>query len=277
MGRAKRTIVAVAFTLVSCTAPVLPAATPISRVVTLRVYATTAAAPLLHDLTTAYHQQHPEIVFELATGSFQSMADRILTDEDAYFFSHHLPNDIDSPDSRYWAAPLGQDAIVIVVHPDNPIGGLSVSDVRRLYEGRRPGWDLPDFDPPLRVITGSDGSGLRAEFEALIMGGSPTMPGAQIAPNSQAMAELVAREPGAIGYVSLSQIGTGLRVVPINGVLPSADTVYDRTYPLRTLLYVVGRAEPLDDAQAMRAFIGWIQSPEGQAVVGRRYAPLLRP
>ncbi len=277
MGRAKRTIVAVAFTLVSCTTPVLPAATPITRVTTLRVYATTATAPLLHDLTAAYHRQRPDVVFELATGSFQTLADRILTDEDAFFFSHHLPEDIDSPESRYWAAPIGQDALVIVVHPDNPIDGLSVPDVRSFYEGRRQRWGLPDFEPVLRVITRAPGSGLRAEFEALVMGGSATVSSAQIAPTSQAMAELVARDRGAIGYVSLSQLGDELRAVPIEGVMPSADTVYDRTYPLRTTLYIVGRAEPLDDAAEMRAFIGWIQSPEGQAVVGRRCAPLLRP
>ena len=36
-----------------------------------------------------------------------ALATRILSEEGAYFLSHHLPEDIDSTSSPYWAAPIG--------------------------------------------------------------------------------------------------------------------------------------------------------------------------
>ncbi|MBE0691156.1 MAG: substrate-binding domain-containing protein [Anaerolineae bacterium] len=278
MERAKHTFVAVAFTLVSCSAQITPAATPISQLTSLRVYATTAATPLLHDLTSAYRQQDPEAVFELASGSYAAIAERILREEGSYFFSHHLPDDIDNPQSPFWAAPVGQDALTILIHPSNPVVGISLDELRTIYAGRIQRWDaVGGNDEPIIVVARDESSGMRAEFEALVMGGRATSPAAQVVPSNQAMAETVARLPGAIGYGSLSDLSSQVSALPINGVTPSSDTVYDRTYPLRLTLYVVGRTEPREDLPDMRAFIGWVQSPAGQAVVAQRYTPLLRP
>lgn len=279
MGRARHTFVAVAFTLVSCSTQITPAATPISQLTSLRVYATTAATPLLYDLTSAYRQQQdPQAVFELASGSYATMAERILREDGSYFFSHHLPDDIDSPQSPFWAAPIGQDALAILVNPSNPALGISLDELRTIYAGRIQRWDsVGGNDEPIVVVARDESSGMRAEFEALVMGGQATSPAAQVVPSNQAMAETIARLPGAIGYGSLSDLSPQVSALPINGVIPSADTVYDRTYPLRLTMYVVGRSEPREDLPDMRAFIGWVQSPAGQTVVAQRYTPLLRP
>jgi phosphate transport system substrate-binding protein len=278
MGRTKQTLVAVAFTLVSCTAQVMPAATPADQVTTLRVYATTATAPLLYNLTSTYRQLNVDTVFELATGSYQTMVDKVLRDEGAYFLSHHLPDDIDSPQSRLWAAPIGQDALTMIVHPSNPVTNLTTEQLRALYQGQLERWDSVGGDArTVRVITRDAGSGLRAEFQMLVMGERETTPAAQVVPTDSAMAETVAAQSGAIGYVSLSALNPNVRALSIDGIAPNADTVYDSTYPLRTTIYIVGRAEPLDDYPALRAFIGWVQSPAGQAIVAQGYSPLLRP
>ncbi len=278
MGRARHTFVAVAFTLVSCSTQVAPSATPISHTTPLRVYATTATIPLLYDLTSAYRQYDSSAVFELASGSYSAIAERILREEGSYFLSHHLPDDIDDPQSPFWAAPIGQDALTILVHPNNPALGISIEELRTIYTGRIQRWDaVGGDDVPIIVVARDDSSAMRAEFEALVMGGLATSPAALVVPSNQATAETVAENPGAIGYGSLSDLSSHVRALPINGVTPTADTVYDRTYPLRTSIYVVGRAEPREDYPAMRAFIGWIQSPVGQMVVAQHYTPLLRP
>jgi phosphate transport system substrate-binding protein len=268
MGRTKRTIVSVAFTLVSCSSRVVPSATPTFQKTTLRLHATTATAPLVNDLAASYSQKYP-YTFDIVTGNYEAMLDSLLREDSRYFLSNHLPTD------TLWAAPVGQDAIAIIIHPDNVLTGLTTEQLRRIYQGFAPNWqELGGLDMEITVISREDGSGTRAEFEQLVMGNRRTTLAAQIAPSSSAVMSSVAGLPGGIGYVSMGYLDSRVRAMSIDGVAPTLDTVYENTYPLRSTLYFVGLEEPQDD---YRVFIGWVQSPEGQAVVARHYAPLLRP
>jgi phosphate transport system substrate-binding protein len=257
----------------------VPAATPVEQVNALRLYSTSTAAPLLYSLTTAYRQRHPEIVFDLTVSSYQALAERVLTEEGSYFLSHHLPEEIDRPQSRYWAAPIGQDALAIIVHPDNPLHNLTLEQLRAVYEGRVGSWEALGGDTQrLTVVTRDGASGVRGEFQSLVMGSREVGSAAQVVTTDAAMVETIASTPGSIGYVSLSALDDRVRPLAINSILPDADSVYEQVYPLRMTIYVVGLAEPLDnDNPAMRAFIGWVQSPEGQWLVADAYVPLLRP
>jgi phosphate transport system substrate-binding protein len=270
MGRTKRTFAIVAFTLVSCSSRTLPAATPTLQLTTLRLYSTTATAPLVNDLAASYSQLYPSFAFDIVIGNYEAMADRLNQGEIAYFMSNHLP-----ADSPLWAAPIGQDGIVVIVHPDNPLTDLTIAELREVYQGYIGNWrELSGMELPITVISREDGSGTRAEFERLVIGERRTVMSAQIAPSSAAVVESVAVRPGSIGYVSMSYLNPSVRPVAVDGVLPTSETVYENTYPLRTTLFFIGLTEPVDD---YRVFIGWAQSPEGQAVVSRHYAPLLRP
>lgn len=279
MGRTKSTLVAVAFALVSCSAQATPAVTPIQQVMTLRVYTTSETTTLLQSLSAAYRQKEPQIAFETISGSFDALAARVLLEQGAYFLSHHLPEDIDSPTSSYWAAPIGQDALSIIAHPTNEVLGMTMAQLRDVYSGQITRWDALGGDVgEIAVITPDASAGLRGEFDAAVMGARSIAPAAQIVPNEGAMVRSVAQQVGAVGYVSLSALNESVRTLPIDGVLPTADSVYDNSYPLRTTIYIVGRAEPQEeDYPEMRAFIGWVQSLEGQQIVGQHYAPLLRP
>jgi len=85
------------------------------------------------------------------------------------------------------------------------------------------------------------------------------------------MVASVAQMPNGIGYVSMSYLDASVKVLSIDGVKPAPNTVYNNTYPLRSNLYVIGLNEPQN---MYRDFVGWIQTPEGQQVVGLHYAPL---
>lgn len=270
MGRANRTLAAVAITLAGCTAQVLPAATPVTPIA-LRLYATSAAAPLLANVTAAYSRANPGVRFDVGIGEYNRLEDRLFDGEIGYFLSNHLP--LDRPARPLWAAPIGQDGIAIVVHPDNPVAELTTERLREIYQGWSRRWIMVGgTDRPIAPITYGAGSGMRAEFETLIMGSRPTTPHAEMVPNPAAMILAVSRQPDAIGYVPLHDVEATVRALPIDGVPPSAQAVLEQRYPLRSILYIVGREEPQDEA--MRAFIAWLQSPPGQAVVAQGYVPL---
>ncbi len=275
MGRASRTLAAVAFTLVSCSTQILPAATPTTNVTALRLYATTSTIPLVRTLTTTYNRLNPSITFEVSTGDYDAMSRAVLRDETAYLITSHLDDD-----SPLWAAPIGQDGIAVIVHPDNNVTRLTTAQLRLIYQGWIEQWsDVGGRGGEILVVSRETGSGTRAEFESLIMGSRRTTPTAQIAPSSAAMIASVARQPDAIGFVSMSYVNDSVRALTLDGAAPTLDNVYDNIYPLRSILYVAGQHEPSADDELeahFRAFIGWIQSPDGQALVGSDYAPLLR-
>lgn len=270
MRRAKRALAIVAITLVSCSTPIVPAATPTTNTALLRLYATTGTLPLANELTTTYSQRHPGVAFDVMAGHYDSLVAQLALDDSLYFLTSHLP-----AESPFLGYPVGQDGIAVIVHPDIAIPGLSAAQLRDILQGRVLEWGA--VGGPSReivVFSREDGSGTRAELERLIMGDRQTTRAARLAPSSAAMVGSVARTPGAIGYVSMSYLDDSVRAIPINGVLPALETVYDNSYPLRSTIFVAGAREP---EGAFRAFIGWAQSPEGQAVVARSYAPLLAP
>jgi phosphate transport system substrate-binding protein len=268
MGRSRRALAIVAITLVSCSTQVVPASTPTSNTTALHVYATTATFPLLTDLTTQYVKTNPKIAFETQTGNYEAVLKSLIAGETPYFMSNHISSD------NLWAAPLGQDGIAIIVHPSNTLTGLTTEQLRRVYQGHVANWsELGGDNLDLVIISREDGSGTRAEFERLVMGERRTTQSAQIAPSSAAMVASVARQPGSIGYVSMSYLDDTVRVLSIDGITPTQEHVYNNVYPLRSTLYVVGLTEPKDHYYD---FIAWAQSPEGQEMVARQYAPMLK-
>jgi phosphate transport system substrate-binding protein len=238
--------------------------------VTLRLYATTAAIPLLDDLTNHYSETHPNISFETTTGNFQTMMEQFSQDKDGYLLSNHLPDD-----SSMLAWPIGQDGIALITHPKNAIDNLTSDQLRSIYLGHIGRWsEIGGIDSPLTILSREDGSSTRAEFEKLLLGERLTTQSAQIAPSSAAMMSSVAAIPNSIGYVSMSYVDSSVKVLTIDGVAPTSKTVYDNTYPLRSNLYIVGLKEPQN---VYRDFVGWIQGPDGQRIVGLHYAPLPTP
>jgi phosphate transport system substrate-binding protein len=272
MGAAKKAIFIAAFTLVSCSNQVVPAATPTTNTTRLRLHATTATAPLLRDLSAEYTRTRSDLVFEIGTSNYDVLAARSAADDVPYFLSNHL-----AADSPLWAAPVGQDGIAIVVHPDNTVPDLTTEQIRDMYRGRITHWDMVGGTAtPISVVSREAGSGTRAEFERLVMGERATVQSALIAPSSEAMLDSVVTSKDRIGYISAGFIRehNAVRTLAVDGVAPTRSAIMNNAYPLRSTLFIVGQGEP---DGATRAFIAWVQSQAGQSVVGRQYAPLRSP
>lgn len=270
MKRTRRTFAIIALsTLMSCSTPAVPASTPTTASVNLRVYSTTSTALLAAELTGAYSRFNPGVHFEIETGNYQTLVEKLLADEMTYFLSNHLPQE-----SSLWGAPLGQDSILIITNLSNRVSGLSTNELRAVYQGHIANWRfLNGSDEEIVVFSREQGSGTRAEFEDLVMGTRQTTQAARVVPSNAAMVESVASQPGSIGYISLSYASDEVRTLLIGGIAPTLETVADNTYPLRTPLYIIGLKEPQTE---YRAFIGWVQGPQGQAIIAHRAAPLLQ-
>ena len=129
---------------------------------------------------------------------------------------------------------------------------------------RRPGGE------PL-VISREDGSGSRAAFETLAMGGERVTLNALVLPTSQSIVDYVASHRNAVGYVSTGVLTDRVRAVPVEEVAPTAAMVRAGAYRLGRVLYLYA---PQPAPAETRAFIDFVLSPAGQAIMARRLAPV---
>lgn len=268
MSRLTRTLSALTLTLLMGCQPNLPmeTATALPEARRLRIDTTLETVPLLERLVAGYRQSWPFVDIQSATYSHQILIERILDGDVAYGLTLHPPEE-----KTLWSAPLAYDALVVLVHPDNPITTLSLNDLRRLYSGVTRTWNTGET---VTVFSWPPGSGLHAEFERYVMGRRQLITTAQILPTSSAVQAQIAQSPNAIAYLPYSQWqpDTGGRVIAIDNMLPTSKTLANGQYPLRLTAYLVGLTPPQGDTAA---FFSWIQSRSGQDQLLPAYVPLL--
>ena len=86
---------------------------------------------------------------------------------------------------------------------------------------------------------------------------------ALVAPTWDAMREIVAENPNAVGYLIAPGLDTALKPLTVTG--PDGK-------PLNLRLLVAAQAAHSPSGPA-RDFLAWAQSPAGQAAVARRHEP----
>jgi len=173
------------------------------------------------------------------------------------------------PPNGLQATVIARDGIALIVHPTNPITGLTLVQVHDLFSGRALDWgEVGGPSSPVQVISREDGSGTRAAFEAIVMQEKRVTPLALVMPSSQAVVDYVARDPRSVGYVSMGYVDGEVRAVPVEGLLPTLENVSRGEYHLTRELVVLSR--PGASASA-KAFLDFALSPTGQAIVARRH------
>jgi phosphate transport system substrate-binding protein len=272
MKEAKRALVMLALAVtVGCSSNLTPATPPPHEVVALRIYSTEDSFPLLQSLSLGFASQYPNIPIESNFYNQNILLEKLANGEIDYFLSHHFPAE---NDSEYWAAPLAQDALTVIVNSANRLTSLTIEDLRRIYRGYLTNWEeAGGEDLPITIYSRDEGAGIRLEFERLVMGQERTSPNALVLPSTQAVLEQVAVDLGAIAYLPLSLLDEeeGVQMVQIEGIPPSLENIEANRYPLRMSVYIIGLHEPVDN---YLAFIAWAQGNAGQAALSEQYAPL---
>jgi phosphate transport system substrate-binding protein len=100
-------------------------------------------------------------------------------------------------------------------------------------------------------------------------------------PSSEGITAEVHDNPNAIGYDGLGYVTPDVKMVLVAKdedslyVLPSVESVNNRTYPIARDLYMYTAGQPNG---AIQAYLKWILSPEAQAIVEELgFVPILAP
>jgi phosphate transport system substrate-binding protein len=165
----------------------------------------------------------------------------------------------------------------VVVHPCNPIKNLTMDQLREIFMGNIKNWRIlggPDW--PIVLLSREVNSGTHIFFKEHVLrrgkskGPEEFAPAALMMPSSYAIAEEVAHNENAIGYYGLGYISPRQKVVAVAKderspfIVPKIETILSNEYPISRPLYFFTRGEP---AGAVKAFIDFALSPEGQDIV----------
>lgn len=252
--------------LAGCAAPVfVPTPTPLPPVgpaQTLRLMGSESVEPLLRALAAAYQREH-SLVQVVVLKRADSLAWKALQEGEAdlailTWWPNSLPADT-------WMAPLARDGIAIVVNSQNGIPGLTLEQLRMLFQGRVEDWAPWGGLPGVPVlVTREDASGETLFFQQRVMGDFPLALTALMAPTSESLLDVVMQEPLAVGYISTARLNGRARALALEGVPPVPEMLAAGLYPLTREIMMVAREEPQD---ALADFVVWLGSERARAIV----------
>ena len=166
--------------------------------------------------------------------------------------------------------PIGVDALVFIVNEDNPVQALTRQQLRDIYAGKITNWkDVGGKDQEIVAFQRGEDSGSQTLFKKLlIQGGELMTPPSELAP--AAMGELVDsiadynNSANAIGfsvyyYIDQMYSKPGLRLLAVDGVTPSNDTLADGSYPLCNDFYAVIHPDAAADSPE-RQLYDWLDT-----------------
>jgi len=172
------------------------------------------------------------------------------------------------PNTESWFNPVALDALLFFVHPTNDIDALSMAELQAIFSDNIKNWTgVGGSDLPIELISREPGSGARAILEERVLIGRPLAAAALITPNPTAVQTAIAAAPGALGFDMMGALD-GPGTLSINGNSANPASTASQEYPLTAPLYFVSSEEP---AGELRAFLSWLQSPDGQSVLGDIY------
>jgi phosphate transport system substrate-binding protein len=160
---------------------------------------------------------------------------------------------------------VANDGLAIVVHPNNPLNGIDIPTLKKIYTGAISSWkDLGGSPVAIVVVSRDVSSGTFEVFNKLVLGGAKVQGGALMVASNKAAATSVAKTPGAIGYIGIGYLSAQVKAVPVGGILPSVETVQNGSYTLARELYMYTNGKPKGVA---KGFIDFILSADGQKIV----------
>jgi phosphate transport system substrate-binding protein len=163
---------------------------------------------------------------------------------------------------------IGFDGVVAYVHPDNPIDSLTIENLHDIYTGDVVNWsDLGGSDAAITALSQYPDTGSYGAWSKLVIGtdGNYTT---KIKPlEASALLRQVVASPNAIGFGPVSLAPGAPKILKINDVAHSTETIKAGTYALRRAL-MLARDEKL--APVAQTFLDWFIDPaKGQQVIQR--------
>ena len=182
--------------------------------------------------------------------------------------------------------PIGVDALVFICSKENPVTSLTIDEVKEIYSGKLRNWaDVGGADGEIVPYQRNRDSGSQTLFDKLLDLGDDLMdaPASLRIPTMIGLLEAIADYENAensLGYtvyyyltnMEKDKLDTA-KILAVDGVDPSNETIGSGEYPLTNDFYVVIRKSAAADSPE-RVLYNWICSAQGRELVERENYPV---
>ena len=233
----------------------------------------TLGAKLVPQLAEQFKAQHPETTFDIAAeGSTTGIAAIIDGTAQIGMSSRRAkPAEVGAASAKgvqMKPTIVAYDGIAVIVNSGNPIKSLTKKQVEQIFTGEVTDWSaVGGSGGKISVYTRNTSSGTYSDFKELAMKKRDYASGSQKMAGNEQIAAEVGKNPNGVGYVGLAYTkASGVKVVSIDGVLPSVQTVHAKTYPYARPTFYYTNGEPNGLA---KQFLDFTISGAGQKIVAQ--------
>ncbi len=178
--------------------------------------------------------------------------------------------------------PFTQDAFVFLVNRYNPVENLTVEQIRDIYAGKLDDWNEAGGFGKIVALGRNRNSGSEELLREIVMKDVPVRDDLldMIITSMQGVFDQLAASSGAIGYTVWYYERTMVdssasRVIKVNGVQPTAETVASGEYPFAYQTVLIRQKPKADEDERTETFVRWMLGKEGQNFVLKcGYVPL---
>ncbi len=159
---------------------------------------------------------------------------------------------------------VARDGIAMIVHPSNPVRGLTLAQIRSIFNGKLRNWkEVGGEDKPISVVSREAGSGTRTSFEQIV-GEIDLLNDAIIQDSNGTIRETVANDPGAIGYISHGLLNDRIKAVDVDGSACTEMAIMSGAYTLVRPIFLLCKP---DARPVCVQFLEYMRSNEAQELI----------
>jgi phosphate transport system substrate-binding protein len=204
--------------------------------------------PLAEKFTTHFRRNHPEVEVEIRRANSNYAINAVRKGElQIGLVSGRLS---DSEKSELYVEGIGYDAVALLSYSWNSVAALSVEQLRQIYLGKITNWkEVGGEDKGIVPLTREATSALHRTFIESLFG--PRFHGQEKAfvlrASKQKVLRTIKRIRGSLGYgiVRMEEAeNEGVKVIAVNGQLPTAANVQENLYPFTRALFLISKPRP---------------------------------
>ena len=227
----------------------------------------TLGAKLVPQLAEQFKAQHPGTTFDIAAeGSTTGIAAIIDGTADIGMSSRRAKTTevgaASSKGKHMKPTIVAYDGMAVIVNSANPIKSLTKKQVEQIFTGDVADWSaVGGSGGKISIYTRNTSSGTYSDWKELAMKKRDYAPGSQKMAGNEQIAAEVGKNPNGVGYVGMAYMKAGgVKVVPIDGVVPSQQTRARQDISLRAADVLLHERRPKRPGEAICRFhgrLGW--------------------
>jgi phosphate transport system substrate-binding protein len=225
-----------------------------------------------------YMQKHPDVVVQVTGGGSGVGISALINGTTDICNSSRPMKGSEREKLKQRFSTLGveikaaKDGLSVYANEANPVSELTLDQIKAIYIGDITNWSQVGGPDHKIILYGRENSsGTYVYFRDFVLGGKDFSSLMQSMPGTAAVVNAVSKDGNGIGFGGAAY-AKGIKLIKVKrdatspAIGPSAESVKDGSYPITRYLYLYTQSRPVG---ALKEYIDWTLSDEGQAIVGQ--------